>query len=182
MVNSFLCMGSNVNQHQFIFIPRTCVEQIIDLSHSFWHLAVPVCATSSVWGDNKSQVTNSKFLYLRINKRHNILSYHFVDNMVAKVIHVAHIPSKYNLVNILSNNWCHQPLYKNLISLYFIFMVMEMTSLLIQLSSLNLLSMVLQMFHLSNNLTLHCSQRGTLFYWKDMQWGVIKIAQSNQSS
>ena len=95
---------------------RTCIEQIIDLRNSFRYLGVPICETSYVWGDNESQVTSSTFPYARLNKRHNILSYHFVRNMVAKgFIHISHIPSKYNLADILSKHWSHQASYNNLI-------------------------------------------------------------------
>jgi len=95
---------------------RTCVEQIIDLRNSFRYLGVPVCENSYVWGDNEAQITSSTLPYARLNKRHNILSYHFVRNMVAKgFIRISHIPSEYNLADILSKHWSHQASYENLI-------------------------------------------------------------------
>ena len=99
-----------------ILAARTCIDQIIDLRNSFQYLGVPICETSYVWGDNESQVTSSTFPYARLNKQHNILSYHFVCYMVAKgFIHISHIPSEYNLAEILSKHWSHQALYNNLI-------------------------------------------------------------------
>ena len=98
---------------------RTCFEQIIDLRNSFRYLGVPVCENSYVWGDNESQVKSSIFPYARLHKRHNILSYHFVRNMVAQgYINLSHIASEYNVADVLSKNWGFKSCYKNLIKLF----------------------------------------------------------------
>lgn len=154
------------------------------LRNWFQYLGPPVCETSYyVWGDNKSQVTSFTFPYIRLDEQYNILSYHFVCNMVVKgFINIAHIPSEFNPVDILSKHWSHQASTKILLNHSFTFMVMQTTLLLICLNSLNSLNKTSRLFPLSNNLTLNCSQQGTLSYWKDMQWRVIKNAQLNQSS
>ena len=95
---------------------RTCMEQIIDLRNLFRYLGVPICEHSYVWGDNESQVTSSIFPYARLNKCHNILSYHFARNMVAQgFINLSHIPSEHNLADVLSKHWSFQACYENLI-------------------------------------------------------------------
>jgi hypothetical protein len=57
---------------------RTCMKHIVDLRNSFRYLGVPVCETSYVWGENESQIKSNSIPYAKLNKRHNILSYHFV--------------------------------------------------------------------------------------------------------
>ena len=59
-----------------------------------------------------------RFHMPKLNKRHNILSFHFVHNMVAQgFINIAHIPSEFNLADILLKHWSHQAAYNNLIKL-----------------------------------------------------------------
>ena len=95
---------------------RTCIEQVIDLRNSFRYLGVPVFETSYVFGDNESQVKSSTVPYARLNKRHNILSYHFVRSMIAKgFINMLHIRSPFNIADTLSKHWSHQSNYKHLI-------------------------------------------------------------------
>ena len=92
------------------------VEQIIDLQNSFRYLGVPVFETSYVFGDNESQVKSSSIPYAKLNKRHNILSYHYVRSMIAKgFINLLHVRSAFNLADTLSKHWSHQANYKNLI-------------------------------------------------------------------
>ena len=59
---------------------------------------------------------SSTIPYAKLNKRHNILSYHYVRSMVAKgFINLLHIRSAYNLADTLSKHWSHQSNYENLI-------------------------------------------------------------------
>ena len=47
----------------------------------------------ALWGDNKSQVKNSSFLFAIRNKWRNILSFHFICNMVVhRCINLSYIP------------------------------------------------------------------------------------------
>ena len=62
---------------------RKCIEHIIDLRNSVRYLGVPVHKTSYMFGDNESMVNSSAFPYARLNKRHNILSYHYVRSQIA---------------------------------------------------------------------------------------------------
>lgn len=93
---------------------RTCVEQIVDLRNKFRYLGVPVFEISYVFADNESQIKSSSIPYA--NKHHNILSYHYVRNQIAKGhICMNHIPSQFNVSDTLSKHWGHQLNYGNLI-------------------------------------------------------------------
>ena len=71
---------------------RACFEHIIDLRQSFRYLGVPVRHVSYIFGDNKAMVESYKFPYVRLNKRHNILPFHFVRNLISKgFISINHI-------------------------------------------------------------------------------------------
>ena len=95
-----------------------CTEQVVDFRNLFCYLGVTVCKNSYVWGDNKSQVTSSIFPHTRLNKRHNILSFNYVRNIVTQgFINITHIPSEHNLADVLSKNWSFQACYENLIKL-----------------------------------------------------------------
>ena len=63
---------------------RTCMEQIIDLRNTFRYLRVPIHDISYMFGDNESMVNSSAFPYARLQKWHNILSYHYVRSQMAK--------------------------------------------------------------------------------------------------
>ena len=98
------------------FAGRTCIEQVVDLRHSFRYLGAPVHEVSYVFGDNKSQIKSSSIPYTKLNKRYNILSYHYVRSMVAKgFINLLHIKSGLNLADTLSKHWSHRSNYENLI-------------------------------------------------------------------
>ena len=91
---------------------RTCFEQIIDLRQSLRYLGVPVHDISYVFGDNKAMIESSKFPYARLNKRHNILSFHFVRNIISKgYISINHIKSQSNVADILSKHWSYKSAY-----------------------------------------------------------------------
>ena len=62
---------------------RTCIEQIVDLRNTFRYLGVPINEISYVFGDNQSMIDIATFPYARLQKRHNILSFHFVRSMIA---------------------------------------------------------------------------------------------------
>ena len=95
---------------------RTCIEQIVDLRNVFRYLGVPVYETSYVFGDNESQITSSSIPYARLNKHHNVLSYHYVRNQNSKGhISMNQIPSQFNVSDTLSKHWGHQSNYENFI-------------------------------------------------------------------
>ena len=62
---------------------RTCIEQIVDHRQTLRYLGIPICNVSYVFGDNETQINSATLPHARLHKRHNILSYHFVRNMIA---------------------------------------------------------------------------------------------------
>mmetsp|Transcript_14250 Transcript_14250/g.33114 ORF Transcript_14250/g.33114 Transcript_14250/m.33114 type:complete len:144 (+) Transcript_14250:321-752(+) len=91
---------------------RTCIEQIVDLRHSFRYMGIPVAKMSFEWGDNEKQVLSASFPYARLHKRHNILSYHYVRSMIARgFIALQHINGKDNCADILTKHWSHNSVY-----------------------------------------------------------------------
>ena len=74
---------------------------------------------SYVFGDNAAQINSAKVPQAKLNKRHNILSFHFVRDMISKgFILLAHISSEYNAANIMTNQWKYQALYVHLLKLF----------------------------------------------------------------
>ena len=85
---------------------RTCIEQVVDLQNSFRYLGAPVFETSYVWGDNEDQIVSSTVPYARLNKRHQILSFHFVRSLIEKgFISICHLNSQWNIADVLSKHW-----------------------------------------------------------------------------
>jgi len=84
----------------------TCVEQIMDLRTTFRYLGVPLHKKSYIFGDNQSVVNSSVQLHVKLHKRHNMLSFHFVrEAIAARYIVLTHIPGKINPADILSKHW-----------------------------------------------------------------------------
>ena len=91
---------------------RTCMEQIVDLRHTFRYLGIPVHNISYVFGDNETMIQSSSFPYARLHKRHNILSYHYVRSLIARgFIALHHIKSSNNLADVLTKHWSHSSVY-----------------------------------------------------------------------
>ena len=60
---------------------------------------------------NSSTIPESK-----LNKRHNILSFHYVQSMISRgYINLQHLASKWNFAGILTKNWSYQTSYHELI-------------------------------------------------------------------
>jgi len=52
----------------------------------------------------------------KLHKRHQILSFHFVQNMIAaKFINLQFLRSEFNIADIVSKNWAHQTVYPYII-------------------------------------------------------------------
>ena len=95
---------------------RTGIEKLIDHRNSLRYLGAPINIISYVFGDNESMVNSSTIPHARLNKRHNILSYHFVRSMVAcGYINMQHVKSEYNFADFLSKHWSYQSTYPWLI-------------------------------------------------------------------
>ena len=95
---------------------RTCCEKIVDRRNSFRYLGVPVFQISYMFGDNKAQITSSTVPQAKLNKRHNILSFHFVRDTISKgFIELVHIASEFNAADILTKHWSYQASYPNIL-------------------------------------------------------------------
>ena len=69
-----------------------------------------------MWGDNEAQIMNSTIPYARLNKRHQILSFHYVRSLISQgFISMRHIGSQFNVADVLSKHWSHQSCYHRLI-------------------------------------------------------------------
>ena len=91
---------------------RTCIEQIVDLRNTLRYLGVPINEISYVFGDNQSMIDSATFPYARLQKRHNILSFHFVRSMTAAgFIAMHHLTSTSNAADILTKHWSHGFVY-----------------------------------------------------------------------
>jgi hypothetical protein len=95
---------------------RTGVEQIIDLRTTLWYLGVPIRDKSYVFGDNESVVKSSTELHAKLHKRHNMLSFHFVREAIARgFISYTHIPGAENPADILSKHWGYTDVWNPLL-------------------------------------------------------------------
>jgi hypothetical protein len=91
---------------------RTCIEQIVDLRNTFRYLGIPIHPISYTFGDNESMINSSTFPHARLNKRHNILSFHYVRAMIARgFIAMHHVVSKSNVADIVTKHWGHSSVY-----------------------------------------------------------------------
>ncbi len=66
-------------------------------------MGVPIEGPATVFVDNDSVVKNSTTPSSTIQKKHNAIRYHFVqDSVAAKQVHIAYIPSSENLADMLT--------------------------------------------------------------------------------
>ena len=66
---------------------KTATEQITDLRNTLRYLGVPIMTKAYMFGDNKSAVMSSTTPQSILNKRHNMLSYHWVrEALPAKIL------------------------------------------------------------------------------------------------
>ena len=95
---------------------RTCIEQVVDLRNTLRYLGVPINTTTFMFGDNEAMIKSASFPNARLHKRHNILSYHYVRNIIAQgFINLQHIKSEFNASDILSKNWGYQSAWKEIL-------------------------------------------------------------------
>ena len=80
---------------------------------SIWTFFLPVMETSYMFGDNESVVKSSLHLHAKLQKRHNILSFHQVREAIeSKFVSFQFINRNNNPADILSKHWSHETLYK----------------------------------------------------------------------
>ena len=64
--------------------------------------------------DNEYMINISTVPQAKLNKRHNILNFHFMMAMISVgYISVNHIPSKDNMSDILSKHWGYGDVYRS---------------------------------------------------------------------
>jgi hypothetical protein len=99
---------------------RIAVDQIMDLRTTLRYLGVPVREKSYMFGDNQSVITNSSIPNSSLNKRHNTLSYHRVQEMIAAMILGYYwIDGKRNPADIVSTHWGYQHIWHLLKTMLF---------------------------------------------------------------
>ena len=95
---------------------RTALEHIIADCNYLLYLGVPVENVTHVFGNNESEIGSCTVPESKLNKRHNILSYHFVRNTIAcKFINLQHVSSEWNMANVVSKHWSYQKVYNNIL-------------------------------------------------------------------
>ena len=99
---------------------RTSTEQIIELCTTLHYLGVQIQGTSYMFRDNKTVTDSSINPASKLNKRHVILSYHHVCEVIAAgVLYFTFIHGKDNLANILSKAWGYSSIWPMLKTLLF---------------------------------------------------------------
>ena len=119
---------------------RSCIEQIVDLRNTFRYLGVPIHETSYVLGDNEMMINSASIPGAKLQKRHNILSYHYVRSMVSRgFIALHHIRSHNNLSDILTKHWSYNSV-KHLLqpAFHYIWVIQQICTLMTQLDKANL--------------------------------------------
>jgi hypothetical protein len=91
---------------------RTCIEQVVDLRTTLRYLGVPIRDRSFIFGDNESVVNSATQPHARLTKRHNLLSFHYVREAIARgFIVFTHIPGQENPSDILSKHWGYSDIW-----------------------------------------------------------------------
>jgi hypothetical protein len=99
---------------------RIATEQIIDLRITLRYLGIPLEGPAYMFGDNQSVVISGTIPHLKLNKRHNALSYHRVrEAVVAQVIRFCPIAGVKNPADILSKHCGFPQLWSHLRPLLF---------------------------------------------------------------
>jgi hypothetical protein len=99
---------------------RLCVEQIIDLFSTLRYLGVLVREKNFMFGDNKSVVDSSMELHAKLHKRHTMLSFHRVREVIASgIVGFYFISGEYDPADILSKHWGYTQTRERLKSLLF---------------------------------------------------------------
>ena len=77
---------------------------------------VPINDISYMSGDNEPMINSSTVPHARSHKRHNILSYHLVQNVGAcGYISMNHLRSEFNISDVLSQHWGYKNSYESLL-------------------------------------------------------------------
>ena len=91
---------------------RVTMEQILELRQKLRYLGVPIQGHSFMFGDNQSVVKRCSIPQGKIHKRHMILSYHRIREVIAaRILRFYHIFGDSNPVDILSKAWEYQQVW-----------------------------------------------------------------------
>ena len=97
-------------------VGRKCYEMIIDHRSYLRYLGKLVGEMDYVWRDNESIINSSTIPESKLKTRHNILSLHYVRNMISQgYINLQHLASGWNFADILTKNRSYQSSYHKLI-------------------------------------------------------------------
>jgi hypothetical protein len=92
---------------------RIAVDQIVDLRYSLRMLGVPLTGPSFVFGDNLAVINSATMPSGKLQKRHNILSYHRVrEAQAAGFTQFIHIDGKQNPADILTKHTSSREWYE----------------------------------------------------------------------
>jgi hypothetical protein len=82
---------------------RIAIETIIEIRYKLRMLGVPIKGPTAMFGDNMSVVINTTVPSSQLKKKHNAIAYHRVrEAIAAKIVQLAHIPSKDNIADLLT--------------------------------------------------------------------------------
>jgi hypothetical protein len=87
---------------EFIVARHAC-EQIMDLHYTLRMMGIPIDGPAWAFGDNASVINSSTIPHSTLNKRHNALLYHRVqDCIAAKILYLVHVDGEYNPSDFLT--------------------------------------------------------------------------------
>lgn len=94
----------------------TCFEQVIDYQNYLCHLGAKVCKLDFTFGDIESQVKSVTVPHAKLRKHHNILSFHFVGNVIShKYINLQHIRLEFNQSDALTKHRGYHSIWNNIL-------------------------------------------------------------------
>ena len=99
---------------------RIAVDHIVKHRNMLCYMGIPVEKITYLFGDNRSVVNSSTMPHAKLHKRHNVLSFHRVQEVIAsKILAFIFIPGQINPADILSKYWRYQQVKDTLKALLF---------------------------------------------------------------
>jgi len=91
---------------------RTAIEQMRGNKMTFQYLGVPIQGPSILFGDNQTVVNGASMPEVKLQKRHLMLSYHYMREAIATGEYVyAFVNGKDNPADILSKHWSYSDVW-----------------------------------------------------------------------
>ena len=91
-----------------------------DLRTTLSYLGVIIIGSSYMFGDNGSVVLSSVSFTTKLDKSHNVLSFHQVrESIAAGICRFHYLPGELNPVDILSKHWSYSDVWQLLCPLMF---------------------------------------------------------------